>query len=120
MKKEEVKYYTLTAQVLANIVFCNLLPKLDKYSHAMSCTSLLIYCFLQGIRVNIPKLIINFMLSEHLVTPSRNLPCEMIITHLLKYFKINVSGEKAFDPSVEIDRTLLKKIQASTHAHAYA
>ena len=33
VKNEEVKYYILTAQVLAKIVFFNLLPKSDEYSH---------------------------------------------------------------------------------------
>ena len=34
VRNEEVKYYTLTAQVLTKIVFYNLLPKSGKYSHA--------------------------------------------------------------------------------------
>ena len=33
-RNEEVKYYTLTAQVLTKIVFYNLLPKSGEYSHA--------------------------------------------------------------------------------------
>ena len=53
-----MKYYTLTAQVLAKIVFFNLLPKLGEYSHAQGSAPLLIYYLLKGIRVNIPKLIV--------------------------------------------------------------
>ena len=34
VRNEEVKYYTLNAQVLAKIVFYNLLSKLGEYSHA--------------------------------------------------------------------------------------
>ena len=64
-----MKYYTLTAQVLAKIVFYNLLPKLGEYS-ARGSTPLLIYCLLKGIRVNIPKLIIDFMASEYLMIPN--------------------------------------------------
>ena len=56
VRNEEVKYYTLTAQVLAKIVFYNLLPKLGLYSHTRGSAPLLIYCLLKGIRVNIPKL----------------------------------------------------------------
>ena len=33
-RNEEVKYYTLTVQVLAKIVFYNLLPKSREHSHA--------------------------------------------------------------------------------------
>jgi len=56
-----VKYYILTVQALAKIVFNNLLPKSEDYSQARSSTPLLIYCLLKDIRVNIPKLIINYM-----------------------------------------------------------
>ena len=37
---------------------------------------------------------------------SRNLPYEMIVTYLLRYFKIDISGETACPPSIDIDRTL--------------
>ena len=64
VRNEEVKYYTLIAQVLAKIVFYNLLPKSGEYSHAQGSAPLLIYCLLKGIRVNIPKLIsITWLLS---------------------------------------------------------
>ena len=55
VKNEEVKYYTLTAQVLAKIVFYNILPKSGEYSHSRGCAPLLIYCLLKGIRVHIPS-----------------------------------------------------------------
>ena len=59
VRNEEVKYYTLNAQVLPKIVFYNLLSKSGEYSHARGSAPLLIYCLLKGIRVNIPKLIID-------------------------------------------------------------
>ena len=114
----EVKYYTLSVQVLAKIVFYNLLLKSGKYSHARGFAPLLIYYLLKGIRVNISKHLIDFMLLEHFMIPSRNHPCGMTFTHLLKYFKIDVSDENVFPPSVNIDCTLLKRMQASTRAHA--
>ena len=77
---------TLTAQILAKIVFYNLLPKSGEYSHARGCAPLLIYCLLKGIIVNIPKIIIDFMFSKHLMIPGRNLLYGMIITQVLKYF----------------------------------
>ena len=78
----------------------------------MGCAPLLIYYLLKGIRVNILKLIINFMLSANLLIPSTNLPFGMMITHFLKYFKIDISSETAFAPSVNIDHTFLKRMQA--------
>jgi len=42
----------------------------------------------------------------------------MIITYVLKYFKIDVSNENAFLSSVDIDRTFLERMQAGTRAHA--
>jgi len=38
---------------------------------------------------------------------------------LFKYFKFNISGETAFDLSVDIDHTLLKRMQVGTHEHAH-
>ena len=103
-----MKYYTLTAQVLAKIVFYNLLPKSVEYSHAQGSAPLLIYCLLKGIRVNIPKFIIDFMLSEHLMIPNRSLPFGMLITRLLKLLKFDLSSEKAVAPYVDINSTLLR------------
>jgi len=108
VRNKEVKCYILHAQVFAKIIFHDLLPKLGKYSHACGCAPLLIYCLLKGIKVNIPYFIIDFMLSDHLLIPTRNLPYRMILTHLFKHFKINLSDERAINPSVDINSTLLK------------
>jgi len=58
------------------------------------------------------------MLSEHLLIPSRNLPHEMIITCLLKHLKVDFSGEKAIAISVDINSTLLKRMQTGTRVYA--
>ena len=64
VKNEDVKYYTLTVQVLTKIILYILLSKSGEYNHADGCAPLLIYYIMRGIRVNIPKLIIDFILSE--------------------------------------------------------
>ena len=69
----------LTTEVLAKMVFYNLLPKLGEYNHAQGSAPLLIYCLLKGIKVNIPKLIIDYMASEYLLIPKRHLLFEMFI-----------------------------------------
>ena len=100
LRNEEVKYYTLSPQIFSKIIFHNLLPKSGEYSHARDCASLIIYCLLRGIQVNILRLIITVMLSDHLLIPSRNLPYEMILTHLFKHLKNNVSDERFVAPSM--------------------
>ena len=104
------------AQVLAKIVFYNLLPKSGEYCHAHGSAPLLIYCLLKDIIVNILKLIIDFMLSEHLLIPNRNIPFGMLITYLLKLLKFDLSGEKAIALSIDINSTLLKRMHVGNRA----
>ena len=40
VRNEEVKHYTLSAQVLVKIVFHHLLPKSGEFSHARGCAPL--------------------------------------------------------------------------------
>jgi len=58
------------------------------------------------------------MLFENLLILSKNLSFGMIITYLLRYFEIEVSSDTVFAPSVNIDRTLLKRMQAEFHERA--
>jgi len=95
VRNEGVKYYTLTAQVLPKIVFYDLLPKSGEYSHARSSAPLIIYYLLRGIRITIPKLINDHMTSDHLLVPNRHLPIRMLITHLLKQLKFDLSSVKS-------------------------
>ena len=111
-----MKYYTLTAQVLTKIVFHNFLPKSREYNHAHGFAPLWIYCLLKGIRVNIFKLIVDFMLSEHLLIPNRNLPFGMLITNILKLHNIDLLGEKVIASSIDIKCTLLKRIHVGERA----
>ena len=118
VRNEEVKYYTLTAQVLAKIIFYNLMSKSGEYSHARSSSPLLIYCLLKVIRVNIPKLIIDYMACDHLLIPNRDLPFEMLITRLSKQLRFDLSIERSIELSVDINNTLLKRIRVRERAPA--
>ena len=93
-------------------MFYNLLPKSEEYSHAWGFAPLLIYCLLKGIRVNILKLITDYMASEHLLIPNRHLTFQTLITRLLKQLKFNLSAERSIEPSVDINSTLLKRKRA--------
>ena len=99
-------------------MFNNFLLKSGEYSHARSCAPLLIYYLLNGIRVNISHLIIDFMLSEHLLILSRYLHFGKILTRLFKHPKIDLSGERVIAPFVDINSTLLKRMQAGARVHA--
>ena len=118
VRNEKVKYYTLTTQVFTKIVFYNLLPELGEYSHARRSAPLLIYCLLKGIKVNIPKLIVNFMLYDHLLIPNRHLPFGMLVTRLLKLLKFNVSAERSIAPSVGINSLLFKRMHVGERTPA--
>jgi len=72
---------------------------------------LLIYCLLKGIRVNIPKLIINLILFEHLLI-------RMFISRHLKLLKFDLSAESSIAPSIDINNTLLKRMHAKERAPA--
>jgi len=74
--------------------------------------------FWKALRVNIPRLIVDFMLSEHLLIPSRNLSFGMILTRLFK--KTDLSSERVIAPSININSTLLTRIQAGARVHAPA
>ena len=113
-----MKYYTLTAQVLAKIVFYNLLPKSGEYSHARGFAPLAIYCLLKGIRINVPKLIIDYMTSDHLLVPNWHLPFGMLVTRLLKQLHFNLFTERSIEPSVDINSTLLKSMRVRERAPA--
>jgi len=93
-------------------VFYNLLSKLEEYSHVRGSALLLIYCLLKAIRVNIPKLIVSYMASEHLLIPNWHLPFGILIARLLKQLKFNLSTKRSIEPSVNINSTLLKMMRA--------
>jgi len=76
----------------------------------------LIYCLLKGIRINILKLIINYMASEHLLIRNWHLPFGILITHLLKQLKFDLSTEWSIEPSIDINSTLLKRMRARERA----
>ena len=73
----------------------------------------MIYCLLKGIRVNIHKLIIDYMASEHLLMSNQQLPFGMLIIRLLKQLKFDLSTKWSIEPSVDINSTLLKRMHAS-------
>ena len=77
----------------------------------MSSAPLVIYCLQKDIRINIPKLIISYMTSDHLLVPNQYLSFEMLITCLLKQLNFNLSSERSIKPSVDINSTLLKRMR---------
>ena len=59
MYNEDIHLYTLLAQIIAKIIFLNLVPKTGEFDHARGCVPILAYCIMKGIPVNIPILILD-------------------------------------------------------------
>jgi len=112
VRNEEVRHYTLTAQVLAKFVFYNILPKSGEYSHARGPVPLIVYCLLKGIKINFARFIISHMISDHVLVPTRHLPYGMLISYLLKQLDFDLSSVRPTDPFVNLNSTLLKRMQA--------
>ena len=62
-QNKKVKHFTHISLVLAKIILHNIHPKSGEYSHARRCALLFIYGLQEGIQVNIPKQILDYMLS---------------------------------------------------------
>jgi len=107
-----VNKFTLIAQVLAKFVFYNLLPKSGEYSHARGPVPLIVYCLLKGIKINFARFIISHMTSDHVLVPTRHLPYGMFISYLLKQLDFDLFSETPTEPSVNLNRTLLKRMHA--------
>ena len=107
VRNEVVSRYTFTSQVLAKIIFFNIVPKSGEYSHDRGPVPLIIYCLLRGIKIDIPRLIASHMASDQIRFSGRSLPYGMLITHLLKNLGFDLSSVDADDPQVDIDGTLL-------------
>ena len=58
------------------------------------------------------------MSSDHLLIASKNLSYGIILTHLFKHLKINLSNKRSAAPSIDNDRTLLKRMHVGFHAQA--
>jgi len=112
VKNEEVNKFTFTAQILAKFVFYNILPKSGEYSHARGPVPLIVYCLLKGIKINFPHFIASHMASDQIRMPGRHLPYGMLISYLLKHLGFVLSSETPSEPSVNLDCTLLKRMQA--------
>ena len=63
-------------------------------------------------------MIISFMPPENLLIPSRSLSFGMMITNLLRYFETDISSKTTFAPSVNINRTLIKRMQVGSRERA--
>jgi len=118
VRNEEVNKFTLTAQVLAKFVFYNIMPKSGEYSHARGPVPLIVYCLLKGIKINIPRFIISHMTSDHVHVPGRHLPYGMLISYLLKQLGFDLSSVRPSEPSVNLNSTLLKRMEAATRRAA--
>jgi hypothetical protein len=109
---EDIHLYTLPAQILAKIIFHNLVPKTGEFDRARGCVPILIYCFLQGIPVNIPRLILAQISATNLATTSKGLPFGMLFTRLFTHWGIPLEGQELIKPPGPLGRSFLQKKQS--------
>lgn len=95
---EKVHLFTPQAQVIAKIIFQNLVPKDGEFDRARGCVSILIYCFLAGIPVIIPRLILDQITSANQATTTRGLSFGKIFSQLFAHIHIPVAGSNSLPP----------------------
>jgi hypothetical protein len=108
MYNEDIHLYTLQAQILAKIIFHNLVPKSGEFNRARGCVPILIYCFIQGIPVNIPRLIIDQLCASNDTTISKGLPFGMLFTRLFRLWGVPVAGLELIPPPRSLNRSFLQ------------
>jgi len=118
VRNEIVSQYTLQSQVLAKIVFHNIVPKSGEFSHARGPVPLIIYCLLKGIKINFPRVIASHMSGDQIRTAGRSLPYGMLITHLLRALDFDFSGQAPSKPSSDFNAAALKMMEAQLRRHA--
>jgi hypothetical protein len=109
MYNEDIHLYTLPAQILAKIIFHNLVPKTGEFDRARGCVPILIYCFLQGIPVNIPRLILDQIIASNLATSPKGLPFGMLFTRLFTHWGIPFAGQESLKPPSPLGYSFLQK-----------
>ena len=61
----------------------NIFPQSGEYGKARGCITLLIYCIMKGLSVNLPKLIFDYMTANSF--DNKNLPYGMLLTILYDF-----------------------------------
>jgi len=118
VRNEIVSKYSLQSQVLAKIIFYDIVPKSGEFSHARGPVPLIIYCLLKGIKVNFPRVIASHMGCDQIRTAGRSLPYGMLITHLLRALDFDLSAESPSKPLTDINTVVLKMMESQLRRHA--
>ena len=69
-ENKNVTLFTPIYQVIAKIIIYNIVPSPDEFDHARGCTSILIYCIICFVPVNLPKLIFEIITGPNLASNS--------------------------------------------------
>lgn len=107
VQNKNVHLFTPQCQVIAKIIMHSIVPKAGEFDRARGCATLLIYCILTSLRVNIPKLILDTMTSPNIATKS--LPFGMLLTLLFKHWGIDLTSEYCLSPPSPLDRSFLHR-----------
>jgi len=96
--------------VIAKIIMHNIFPKSREFGRARGCTSLLIYCILPSLPVNLPQLIFDIKSAPNIA--SKSLPFRMLLTLLFRHWGIDLSGEDPTPPPAPLDHGFLNTKQS--------
>ena len=86
---DKISLLTLPCQSIAKIIMLNILPKSANYGKARGCITLLIYCIMKGLSINLPKLVLDNMTIDNF--DNTNLPYSMLLTILFDCWGVDLS-----------------------------
>jgi hypothetical protein len=109
---EDIFLYTLQAQIIAKVIFYNLVPKTGEFDRARGCVPILIYCILKEIPVNIPLLILSQICASNLCTSVKGLPFGILFTRLFTHWGVLFAGQEPLSPPRPLGSSFLLKKQS--------
>ena len=107
--KPKANELPLRSRILHHIISNNIIPR-GGHRDEISFTDLyLIFCLLEGIRTNLPFLILHKMADGNNVARDPNLPYGMALTRIFRYFKVNLDDETEISPpKSDYNKTTIK------------
>ena len=80
-------------RLLHNIINKILFPKIDRFDFIFERNLVLMFCVIEGILVNLPRLMLDYM-CEASTKKYASLPYRMVIALILREFKVPISEEE--------------------------
>ena len=111
LSNDKVFLFTPQCQVIAKIIMHNIIPKSGEFDRARGCISLLIFCVLESLPVNLPSMIFDQM--TFLTISAKSLPFGKLLTLLFQFWGTDLSKEDLIPPPAPLNRDFLNRKQSS-------